>query len=1015
MARDVTIRYVGDSSSAERASRRVQDANQRMGRDFARVSTGVNTRFGSMGVTFRRFGQAAAIGLAGAGVLAVKMGLDFVKAAEESQKVTRQTNAVIESTGGVARITADHVARLSEEMSNKAGIDDELIQSGQNVLLTFTNIRNEVGKGNDIFDQAAQVALDMSTALGTDLQTSVIQVGKALQDPIKGIGNLRRVGVNFSTDQVEMIKKLVETGDTLGAQKIILQELTTEFGGSAEAQATSSGKLRVAWDNLQETLGQKLLPVVDAFSTWLREEGIPLVESFAGWIEDVAIPAVKDFGGWVRDNVLPPLGTMGDVLTDVLIPALESAASWINDRVVPAFDTLNDMLGKNNEELKDQGPNWTGWVAALGVAAGGIALLAAAVAPLGATLKIVAGIFGFVATSAQVAFLLILRILPFAHIISAVFLFRDQIVGAFAWIRDRIVSNWNGAWTIVKSIMSQWWASLTTWLSNLKLSISRTWEGVKATASAAWTSVKDRVKAQWESIKLNVKTAATSVKNTLSNIWDSIKKKASDIWSGIKTGLKNIWNDIKDAVRGGVNGVIRVINSLIGGLNRVLDILPGLGGTTIPKIRELSAGRGAGGGRGRKAGGTVPPFVTDGPRAIVGEGNRAFPEYVIPTDPKYRGRALSLLGEAGSKLMASGGKVPSYQLGGIIDDIPGAGIVKGIAGGIVEFARKGAAIAIFGPLNKVASKLIDQIPWKFVRQLAHGVRQWFYDWVKGQDDKLPTDGGGGARGRGPGIAGLYEPLASIVSKVIAAAQGAVSVISGWRSRAQQERLYAKYLAGTGNLAAKPGTSKHERGLAVDYGGNQATYQRLHRRYGGHFPVRGEPWHGEVPGFQRGGIIDASSLSRLQFKRLYAAGWRGHPLDRREALYSPRRQESFKPIRTWQVSSAIWKNLLGQGWRGIPWDRMEALYPPGYHALLGRFFAAVSKQRQLRGYQHGGVVPTDGPIYAHRGEEVIPAGRSRPTQIFHVTINVQGGDPQATVEALKRYVRSQGPVPITVRG
>ena len=103
---------------------------------------------------------ALAAGAAGVGALVatVKIGIgEFAQA----QKVAAQTNAVIKSTGGVAKVSADHVDDLAGKLMKKSGVDDEAIASGENLLLTFTNIRNEVGKGNDIFDQTTKAALDM--------------------------------------------------------------------------------------------------------------------------------------------------------------------------------------------------------------------------------------------------------------------------------------------------------------------------------------------------------------------------------------------------------------------------------------------------------------------------------------------------------------------------------------------------------------------------------------------------------------------------------------------------------------------------------------------------------------------------------------------------------------------------------------------------------------------------------------------------------------------------------------
>ena len=131
----------------------------------------------------------------------------------------------------------DQVGDLVTAISNKAGYDDEAIQSGANLLLTFTNIRNEAGKGNDIFNQSTRILTDMSTAMGTEPKQAAIQLGKALNDPIKGISALSRVGVTFTDGQKKTIKSLVDGGKTMQAQKIILKELNSEFGGSAAAQA----------------------------------------------------------------------------------------------------------------------------------------------------------------------------------------------------------------------------------------------------------------------------------------------------------------------------------------------------------------------------------------------------------------------------------------------------------------------------------------------------------------------------------------------------------------------------------------------------------------------------------------------------------------------------------------------------------------------------------------------------------------------------------------------------------
>jgi phage-related minor tail protein len=134
-------------------------------------------------------------------------------------------------------------------LSSLTVIEDDAITSAQALLLTFTKI------GGDIFPQAIRAAADMSTALGTDLQGAVTQLGKALNDPLKGITALGRAGVQFSESQKAMIEALVETGRVADAQRLILGELETQFGGSAvAARDTLGGALQALQNSVSNLL-----------------------------------------------------------------------------------------------------------------------------------------------------------------------------------------------------------------------------------------------------------------------------------------------------------------------------------------------------------------------------------------------------------------------------------------------------------------------------------------------------------------------------------------------------------------------------------------------------------------------------------------------------------------------------------------------------------------------------------------------------------------------------------------
>lgn len=174
---------------------------------------------------------------------------------------------------------------------------DEQILSAENLLLTFTKINK------DIFPDTTKIVLDMSTALGQDLKSSAIQVGKALQDPILGVTALRRVGVNFSEAQAKVIKNLVETGKSAEAQALIMKELQTEFGGSAEAAGkTFAGSLKRLSNQLDDVKERIGLLIVQAIT--------PLVTSLANFVQ------TEQFNRWVQ-NTISVITTFGNVLVAV--------------------------------------------------------------------------------------------------------------------------------------------------------------------------------------------------------------------------------------------------------------------------------------------------------------------------------------------------------------------------------------------------------------------------------------------------------------------------------------------------------------------------------------------------------------------------------------------------------------------------------------------------------------------------------------------------------------------------
>ena len=174
-----------------------------------------------------------------------------VSEARQAQKSAAQMAAVMRSMGRTEAPRA--IEKMISHLSSLSGVDDDALREMTNVMFTFGNVTGKT------FTKANSLALDLSVAFGKDLQSSAVMVGKALNDPAKGLTALSRIGVSFTQEQQDQVKAMMAVGDIAGAQKIIMHELGRQVKGSAAAQADGADKAKVAWGNLKESVGDVLI------------------------------------------------------------------------------------------------------------------------------------------------------------------------------------------------------------------------------------------------------------------------------------------------------------------------------------------------------------------------------------------------------------------------------------------------------------------------------------------------------------------------------------------------------------------------------------------------------------------------------------------------------------------------------------------------------------------------------------------------------------------------------------
>ncbi|MBQ9626185.1 MAG: phage tail length tape measure family protein, partial [Treponema sp.] len=189
-----------------------------------------------------------------AGAFSIKAVSDFARKSAEAWRVQKEAvsvmNQVLKSTGAEAWTSSAELKEMAASLQQVTNYGDETITSMHGVLLGFRNI---TGKN---FEHASKAILDMATVMKMDLSSAAQVVGKALDDPINGLGSLSRQGFHFTEQQKQMLKAMVEAGDMMGAQKIILEELDGTYGGAAEAAADLGTQVKNSAGDVLEGFGK---------------------------------------------------------------------------------------------------------------------------------------------------------------------------------------------------------------------------------------------------------------------------------------------------------------------------------------------------------------------------------------------------------------------------------------------------------------------------------------------------------------------------------------------------------------------------------------------------------------------------------------------------------------------------------------------------------------------------------------------------------------------------------------
>jgi hypothetical protein len=236
---------------------------------------------------------ATAFGIVGAAVggLATK----FYLGAQEAERANRRVAQIAKSMGLFGAQTDNVTNRLlayGDALERETGFTAESIKETQAKLLTFSELAKSANTVGSAFDRATKAAIDMAAAGFGEASSNAVQLGKALQDPIKGITALARSGISFNAQQKDQIRTLVESNEILKAQDLILAAIETQVGGTAEATATATDKMKNSLGEVTDIVGDALAPAFDAAS-----DGLQSFAKYAQENQEVIVASAALLGG----------------------------------------------------------------------------------------------------------------------------------------------------------------------------------------------------------------------------------------------------------------------------------------------------------------------------------------------------------------------------------------------------------------------------------------------------------------------------------------------------------------------------------------------------------------------------------------------------------------------------------------------------------------------------------------------------------------------------------------------
>ncbi|HEU4599412.1 MAG TPA: hypothetical protein VFS26_06665 [Solirubrobacterales bacterium] len=464
-----------------------------LGKDRSLGSTigGVDSRSSRLGSTLAKVGKVAALGLAAGAVVAGKALYDMGKAAAADEQAQQVLRGALERNAGATDKQVAAVESWITAQGKALGVTDDELRPALGRLVTATK---DVGEAQKL----ASLAMDVSAATGKSLES----VSTALMKAQNGqVSSLTRLGINTKN----------AAGETISMEQAV-KRMSDQFGGAAAEKAnTFQGKmdrLRLIFDETKESIGAKLLPIVEQLGTWFLDKGLPALSKFGDYLGEKLPMVFERIRTVVRQVLAGVDGDTGEYL------------DRIREIVVGFVELVRviwDKWGQNLINIARRNLNYI-----LGVVRG--------------ALQIIAGVIKVVTS-----------------------LIKGDWRGVWQGMKEIL----RGVWTSISAIVK-------FALGNLRALMKTAWDALKVLAAAAWSGLVALIKAQVGRMLDTIANIPGRIRQ-LAGLWGAAgrfligafvdgMKNAAGIVSGI---AGNVWSAVKGLLNDAIGRLRSALNFTI--------------------------------------------------------------------------------------------------------------------------------------------------------------------------------------------------------------------------------------------------------------------------------------------------------------------------------------------------------------------------------------------------------------------------------------------------------------------